>query len=131
MTRTLLIILMALAVLLPSSGCKNSNNQKKLPTGKLGIVVPNGEGRVKKEEAVVDGVQYGPYRISGVYKESPAWNAGLRPGDIIIAIDNTPIAGKTYSDVYQNFLLGDAGTSVTLLVKRKDKQLLFHILRGR
>ncbi|MDX1626995.1 MAG: PDZ domain-containing protein, partial [Wenzhouxiangellaceae bacterium] len=37
-------------------------------------------------EGQPDGVQ-----ISQIYRDSPAWNAGLRPGDILLTADGEPV----------------------------------------
>jgi carboxyl-terminal processing protease len=60
---------------------------------------------------------------------SPAEEAGLRPGDQVLAVDGTPTAGETVSSlVYQ--VRGEAGTDVTLTVQRGDEELDITITRA-
>jgi len=49
--------------------------------------------------------------------DGPAAEAGLRPGDRIVSIDGTPIAGETAKEV-QERLRGPVGTDVRLGVTR-------------
>ena len=62
--------------------------------------------------------------FDGPYAAMPAAKAGVRTGDIIIAIDDTPIApcGKTpvmdYTSGITQQLRGDAGTTLRLRVER-------------
>ena len=110
------IIIPILAVFIFSCSGDNSN-------GKLGIEVPIGQGRVSDET---------PYIIVGVIEGSPAYNAGIRPDDIIIQIDEVPIRrGMVYDDIYNNLLRGKAGSSVMLVVKRDGKSMIFKVMRVR
>ncbi len=55
--------------------------------------------------------------ISEPYDNSPAKKAGLRPGDLIIAIDGDTMLGKNVDEV-SNRLRGQSGTTVNVLIKR-------------
>lgn len=55
--------------------------------------------------------------ISEPYAGSPAYEAGLRPGDLIIMVDNDSTAGWTTSKVSEH-LKGQSGTTVTVTVNR-------------
>ncbi|MDE6309668.1 MAG: S41 family peptidase, partial [Muribaculaceae bacterium] len=55
--------------------------------------------------------------ISDPYDNSPARKAGLRAGDLIIAIDGDTVLGWT-TDKVSNRLRGQSGTTVNLLIKR-------------
>lgn len=91
--------------------------------GKLGIEVPIGQGKVTDEA---------PYVIVGVIEGSPAYNAGIRPDDIIIQIDEVPIRkGMVYDTIYNNYLRGKAGSSVMLVVERDGKSMIYKVVRGR
>ncbi|HXS36452.1 MAG TPA: S41 family peptidase [Flavipsychrobacter sp.] len=54
--------------------------------------------------------------IGDVYEFSPAQKAGLHPGDLVVAIDNQPLKGKSIDDI-SVLLKGSPGTQVTLKVK--------------
>ncbi|HEX7773017.1 MAG TPA: S41 family peptidase, partial [Pyrinomonadaceae bacterium] len=54
--------------------------------------------------------------IRATFPESPAWRAGLRFGDRILAVDGNSMEGKTYPEV-RKFLLGPRGTSVKVTVE--------------
>jgi len=54
--------------------------------------------------------------VGDVYENSPSQKAGLHPGDLIIAIDNQPLKGKTIDDI-SVLLKGSPGTQVTLNIK--------------
>lgn len=55
--------------------------------------------------------------ISGPYEGSPAQLAGLRPGDLIVAIDSDTVLGKTH-DIVSERLKGTPGTSVHVTLRR-------------
>jgi len=88
--------------------CKESQKY-----GYLGIVVPNGDMRVSEKR---------PYLVTGVYEDSAAYKAGIRPDDIIIQINGVDLKGMKQRRVHQQFLLGKPGSKVTLTIKRKDKE---------
>ena len=54
--------------------------------------------------------------IRATFPESPAWRAGLRFGDRILAVDGNSMEGKTYPEV-RKFLLGPRGTTVKVSVE--------------
>lgn len=62
---------------------------------------------------------------------SPAFRAGLRPGDIIAKVDGKPTSGLT-TDQVANLLKGPKGTVVRVTVEREgsDKDLHFTITRA-
>src|SRR6202161_763975 len=61
---------------------------------------------------------------------TPAYRAGIRPGDIIIAVDGKPTDNMSTSDVAE-LLKGPKGTSVKINVLREgtDKPLDFTVVR--
>lgn len=71
--------------------------------------------------------------IADPYDGSPARNSGLRPGDIILMIDNDSVTGWQ-SDKVSEHLRGQNGTTLTVKVKRpwvKDSILDFNIKRAK
>lgn len=101
--------------------CINCGKENK--SGILGIQVPVGSGKVS---------DVNKYVITGVYENTPAHKAGVKPDDIIIQINDTPISnGMEYDYIYKNLLLGKAGEKITLVVSRKDKKIIFEIVRAR
>lgn len=71
--------------------------------------------------------------IADPYEGSPARNAGLRPGDLILMIDSDSVAGWPTDKVSQH-LKGQNGTTLTVKVKRpwvEDSILDFNIKRAK
>lgn len=63
----------------------------------------------------------GQISIHSVFPGSPAESGGLKPGDIVIAVDGTPIAGETVEQAAIR-IRGPAGSDVVLTVKRGDEE---------
>jgi carboxyl-terminal processing protease len=63
---------------------------------------------------------------------SPAEGAGLKPGDLIVAIDGEDMTGRTPEEARQK-VLGPAGTQVILTIAREDEAepLEFSIVRAK
>jgi carboxyl-terminal processing protease len=61
-------------------------------------------------------------RVMQVYDESPAEAAGLKEGDIIVAVDGRDISGRP-EEASTGLIKGPAGTKVTLTIRRDDKTL--------
>lgn len=69
--------------------------------------------------------------ISGPYENSPAARAGLRPGDLIVAIDGDTVLNLTHDKVSER-LKGQAGTKLQVTVQRpyvKDSVITVEITR--
>lgn len=76
-------------------------------------------------------VKNGDYiAISEPYVDNPAYNVGLKAGDLILSIDGEDLKGKSVSYV-SNKLRGDAGSKFLLVVKRPGvkKNLEFNVER--
>lgn len=68
-------------------------------------------------------------RVTEVPAAGPAARAGLRPGDVIIAIDGRPVAGLTSGEV-QRLLTGEVGSSVELEIERDGKRERLRVERA-
>ena len=60
--------------------------------------------------------------IVGVYRDCPADQAGLRPGDVVIGVNNEPVSGlaNMFRRIWQ---LGEAGVEVPIQVLRDTDRL--------
>lgn len=66
--------------------------------------------------------------IAGVMEGSPAEEAGLQRGDILVSIDGTSVADYKLEDVSQH-IRGPVDTSVDLVVRRDDEEQSFTVQR--
>ena len=75
----------------------------------------------------------GAVRIIEPFEDQPAWNAGIRPGDLIIAINGQNVAELTGLNEAINRIKGPKGTEVHLTVRREglDEPLEFPVTRDR
>jgi carboxyl-terminal processing protease len=60
---------------------------------------------------------------------TPAEKAGLKAGDLVLAVDGKSVKGSTIEEEIAK-VRGEAGTKVTLTIKRGDKQLDLAITRS-
>jgi carboxyl-terminal processing protease len=67
-------------------------------------------------------------RVVGLFPRSPARRAGIEPGDLVVAVDGTSIAGEP-SNVSAGRIKGPAGTLVTLTVVHDGKRRIQKIKR--
>src|SRR6266481_8734682 len=69
--------------------------------------------------------------VMAPYVGAPAYNAGLRPGDVIIKVDDKATDGLTTSEV-ADMLKGQKGTVVKIVVTREgyNEPLTFTVTRG-
>lgn len=69
--------------------------------------------------------------ILNVYRDGPAWNAGLQRGDIFLEVDGVDVSEMTPSEV-ADLVRGPAGTVVRLQMRRpsEEEPLSFEIERG-
>src|SRR5947208_1522403 len=80
------------------------------------------------------GMQVGPRNnkviVIAPFVGTPAYRAGIRPGDIIIAVDGKPTDNMNTSDVAE-LLKGPKGTNVKITILREevDKAMDFNIAR--
>ncbi|MCB0639440.1 MAG: S41 family peptidase [Lewinella sp.] len=88
------------------------------------------EGRyhgIGAQFALIDGY----VTITELYRNQPADQAGLRPGDQIIAVDGNDASGRTEEEVNE-IMQGYPGTSMDLLIRRpgETKDLHISLIRG-
>src|SRR5512140_542246 len=80
------------------------------------------------------GMQVGPRNnkviVIAPFAGAPAYRAGIRPGDVIIAVDGKPTDNMNTSDVAE-LLKGPRGTTVKITVLREgsDKPIEFAVIR--
>jgi carboxyl-terminal processing protease len=80
------------------------------------------------------GMQVGPRNnkviVIAPFTGAPAYRAGIRPGDVIVAVDGKPTDNMSTSDVAE-LLKGPKGTTVKITVLREgsDKPLDFTVVR--
>jgi len=111
------IITFILPVLILFSACS-----EKKENGILGIEVPVGSGRITADT---------PYIISGVYEDTPADKAGIKPGDLIVQINDMPISsGMKFDEIFLKHLTGKPGSKVTIYVKRGSDNFVFEVIRA-
>ena len=69
--------------------------------------------------------------VMAPYVGAPAYNAGLRPGDVIVKVDDKPTDGLSTSEV-ADMLKGQKGTIVKIVVTREGypDPLTFTVTRG-
>jgi carboxyl-terminal processing protease len=67
--------------------------------------------------------------VSDVQQDSPAGRAGLRSGDLLVAVDGQAVQGETVGDVVSG-LRGAAGTDVSLEVRRDGRTLSARLRRA-
>src|SRR5246127_2557053 len=68
--------------------------------------------------------------VMAPYVGAPAYNAGIRPGDVIMKVDDKPTDGLTTSDV-ADMLKGAKGTVVKITISREgyNEPLVFTVTR--
>lgn len=64
--------------------------------------------------------------VSRPIPDSPASDAGIQPGDVILAIDGTSTQGFTIEDA-QDKLRGSIGSPVVLTLRRRNQELPFDV----
>jgi carboxyl-terminal processing protease len=56
-----------------------------------------------------------------VVEGTPAWREGLRPGDLIVKVDDFGLLGSDFVEVVKTRLWGEVGSSITLHYLRPGK----------
>jgi len=69
------------------------------------------------------------YQITGVTAGGPADLAGILPGDVLVSADGIQVSTLESADELAAIVKGEAGTTVTIVVKRGEEELTFQITR--
>lgn len=76
------------------------------------------------------GMEDGYVKIISPIEDSPAYRAGLKPGDLITRLDSVPIKGLSLDEAVKR-MRGEPNTKITLTIARKneDKPIVVTIVR--
>jgi carboxyl-terminal processing protease len=66
------------------------------------------------------GMEDGFVKVISPIEDTPAHKAGIKPGDLIIKLDETPVKGMTLNDAVKK-MRGKPNTSITLTITRKGE----------
>ena len=72
------------------------------------------------------GMEDGFVKVVSPIEDTPAFRAGLKPGDLIIKIDDTPVKGMNLNDAVKR-MRGKPKTSIRLTVVRKGDEKPFEV----
>lgn len=72
--------------------------------------------------AMVEQLDNNVYRVSNLFEDSPALEAGMRIGDFIEAVDGEPAANFTGVSHLASVVRGESGTEVTITIYRESSQ---------
>lgn len=66
------------------------------------------------------GMEDGFVKVVSPIEDTPAFRAGLKPGDLIVKLDDTPVKGMTLNDAVKH-MRGKPNTRITLTIARKGE----------
>src|SRR5687768_12435606 len=66
------------------------------------------------------GMEDGFVKVISPIEDTPAHKAGIKPGDLIIKLDDTPVKGMTLNDAVKR-MRGKPKTQITLTISRKGE----------
>ena len=72
------------------------------------------------------GMEDGFVKVVSPIEDTPAFRAGLKPGDLIIKIDDTPVKGMNLNDAVKR-MRGKPKTSIRLTIVRKGDEKPFEV----
>ncbi|MGI5900446.1 MAG: S41 family peptidase [Christensenellales bacterium] len=80
---------------------------------------------VRMTEDATDGVS----TVINVFKNSPALEAGMQPGDRIVGVDGEDVRGLSLTEITTR-VRGEDGTSVGLTIQRGDQYIEMDVMRA-
>src|SRR5881394_4482554 len=66
------------------------------------------------------GMEDGFVKVISPIEDTPAFKAGVKPGDLIVKLDDTPVKGMTLNDAVKR-MRGKPNTQITLTLTRKGE----------
>jgi carboxyl-terminal processing protease len=66
------------------------------------------------------GMEDGFVKVVSPIEDTPAFRAGIKPGDLIVKLDETPVKGMSLNDAVKK-MRGKPGTQITLTITRKGE----------
>jgi carboxyl-terminal processing protease len=66
------------------------------------------------------GMEDGFVKVISPIEDTPAFRAGVKPGDLIVRLDDTPVKGMTLADAVKK-MRGKPNTQITLTISRKGE----------
>jgi carboxyl-terminal processing protease len=72
------------------------------------------------------GMEDGFVKVVSPIEDTPAYKAGLKTGDLIIKLDDTPVKGMTLNDAVKR-MRGKPGSQITLMISRKSEPKPFSV----
>jgi carboxyl-terminal processing protease len=77
------------------------------------------------------GMEDGFVKVVSPIEDTPAFKAGVKPGDLIIKLDDTPVKGMTLNDAVKR-MRGKPGSNIRLTIVRKgvDKPIVLTLTRA-
>ena len=101
-----------------------------------GFLTPTGAARFMESiEGSFEGIgafvewaeEEGAVRIVEPFEDQPAWNAGIRRGDLIIAVNGEDVADLSNLTEAINIIKGPRGTEVVLTIRREGLEDSFDV----
>ena len=68
--------------------------------------------------------------IISVFADSPAYEAGIMPGDILVSVDGVDVATQGYNEIV-NMVRGEENTAVALTLRRDGEEYSISVVRRR
>jgi carboxyl-terminal processing protease len=66
------------------------------------------------------GMEDGFVKVISPIEDTPAFRAGIKPGDLIVKLDDTPVKGMSLNDAVKK-MRGKPNTNITLTISRKGE----------